>query len=423
MATAMLVDASALRWRYGTVDMARGSETIQRTDGNIPGGDGNDLLAVVGRSRSWRQAPMVGMGRLGMGGRAVWCGERALARRGITTLRQPFDPNSGVGWDDVATLVEFACCGEDGQGGGNERSLGIAPSEHPLCLVEPPLLGGDAARSKMTEKLFEELSVPSLALLRSSELVARAAGGLPIGREIAAGRVIALEVDYTYRHAAATSLSPLGDTVDSVQAGVAGEGVMWGLSTLLGWDRTPHTAFEKGGEELLDRMLRECSLTLEQSDFSDGAPGGEGGETARGDGEHAVPIAPDLAVRAPEVLFDSSLVAELWDGISPEPGPGLVDAVLQLAQKQTDTAAPTTVLLRGMATELAGFPARLARALRDAGLDVNALVPITPSAVYTEAAEIVALSAVQFVSAETFQEEGASAFRRHRTPLVKAARG
>jgi len=113
---------------------------------------------LVGRPR--HQGVMVGMG-----GKHIYVGDEAQAKRGILNLERPVQQGKVVDWEDWEKLVHHSFYNE----------LRVAPEEHDALLIHPPDASDDD-RAHMAKVLFETFNVPKLALASSASLSLYAAG-------------------------------------------------------------------------------------------------------------------------------------------------------------------------------------------------------------------------------------------------------
>ena len=113
--------------------------------------------SIVGRPRQ-------GGVMVGQGGKSAFVGDAALQKRGILTLRLPFERGLVTNWDDLAELLRFAF-----------QKLHADPTAQPVLLTEP-VLNPKENRHKLTQLLFETLQVPAMYLVPTGTLALYAAG-------------------------------------------------------------------------------------------------------------------------------------------------------------------------------------------------------------------------------------------------------
>ncbi|WP_438003330.1 actin, cytoplasmic 2 [Sorangium sp. So ce321] len=113
--------------------------------------------SIVGRPR--QSGVMVGQGR-----KSAFVGDEAVQKRGVLTLRSPFERGLVTDWDDLTELLRFAF-----------RKLGADPTAQPVLLTEP-VLDPKENRQKLAQILFETLQVPAMYLVPAGTLALYAAG-------------------------------------------------------------------------------------------------------------------------------------------------------------------------------------------------------------------------------------------------------
>lgn len=92
-------------------------------------------------------------------------GDDAQRKRGVLTLRHPFDRGIVTDWDDVEKIWHYAFYNE----------LRVAPEEHPVLLTEGPL-NPKADRERMLRIMFDTFNVPAMYLANKATLSLYASG-------------------------------------------------------------------------------------------------------------------------------------------------------------------------------------------------------------------------------------------------------
>ena len=102
---------------------------------------------------------------VGASGREFYVGDSAQSKRGVLTLRYPFERGRVVHWDDAEKLWSHSLSDE----------LRVGAHEQPVLFVEHPV-NPPAARARTAEVFFERLQAESLCLYGSDALALFAAG-------------------------------------------------------------------------------------------------------------------------------------------------------------------------------------------------------------------------------------------------------
>ena len=89
----------------------------------------------------------------------VYIGDEAQAKRGILNLVHPIEDGIIQSWDHMETLWKHTFYNE----------LRVAPEEHPVLLTDAPMTP-KANREKMTQIMFEALSVPAMHVITDAAL-------------------------------------------------------------------------------------------------------------------------------------------------------------------------------------------------------------------------------------------------------------
>ena len=104
-----------------------------------------------------------------------YCGNEAISKRGVLSLRFPIEHGIVNNWNDMETLWRHTFYEE----------LRVSPEEHSVLLTETPL-NPRANREKMTQIMFETFNVPFLHIC-SSPLLALFGSGRDTGLVIDSG--------------------------------------------------------------------------------------------------------------------------------------------------------------------------------------------------------------------------------------------
>ena len=114
--------------------------------------------SVLGRPRSINNNPKENK---------VLCGNAALKKRGLLSLRYPIEHGIIVNWDDMEQLLHHTFFNE----------LRVDPQEQSVFLTEAPL-NPRANREKSTQVLFETFDIKSMYMASQSILALYSYGSL-----------------------------------------------------------------------------------------------------------------------------------------------------------------------------------------------------------------------------------------------------
>ncbi|WP_295393393.1 actin, cytoplasmic 2 [uncultured Thiodictyon sp.] len=113
---------------------------------------------VVGRPR--RQGVVTGMSQSG-----CYVGSSALSKRGVLTLKYPYEHGIVTNWDDFETILHYTFF----------NALQVAPEEYPILLTESPL-NPIANREKLVQLLFETFGTPAMFVVSSATMPLQESG-------------------------------------------------------------------------------------------------------------------------------------------------------------------------------------------------------------------------------------------------------
>ena len=316
---------------------------------------GGDRPGVVFASACGRAKHVRLMPGGALEGADVVVGRRAAQHRGALVLSRPMARGMVESWADMERVWAH-CYGDEG--------LGVASDAHPLLLTEAPL-NAARHRERAAELLFESFNVPALHLAPQAILSLYASGrttGLVLDVGDGVAHAVPVYEGFAVRHGVA-------------RADVAGRDVTDRLQLLL---RRAGRALTTTAELDVVREVKErrCYVALDPAGDERafgaasrrGAPAAPAGDAANAaDGSARTHVLPDGSsvtlgaerFRAPEVLFDPSLVGSEDGG---------VHRVLNLAALRADLDLRATlyqqIVLAGGSTLFPGFGERLLKELR-----------------------------------------------------------
>eukprot|EP00730_Choanoeca_flexa_P004493 TRINITY_DN11712_c0_g1_i1.p1 TRINITY_DN11712_c0_g1~~TRINITY_DN11712_c0_g1_i1.p1 ORF type:complete len:380 (+),score=116.02 TRINITY_DN11712_c0_g1_i1:150-1289(+) len=277
-------------------------------------------------------------------------GPKAQEHRGLLRIKYPMEHGIIEDWDDMDKLWHHVY---------SKEGLGVAAEECPLLLTEAPL-NPRRNREKAAEKLFEALSVPALFISMQAVLALYAAGrttGVVLDSGDGVTHAVPVCEGFAVKHAIS-------------RVDIAGRDVTRYLQLLL---RREGHIFKTSAEFEVVRTIKEQLCYVSTNPSKD-----EQLDDRSTQARYVLPDRTEITVRqarfrAPELLFDPSLIGEEADG---------VHRVLHYAIRKSDMDLRRTlyqnVILSGGTTMFKDFGNRLLAELKKLSPKENKIKIMAP---------------------------------------------
>jgi len=317
----------------------------------------------------------------------VFMGPKAKECRGLMNIRYPIEHGVVTNWNDMERLWSYVY---------SKEQLGVPPEEHPVLLTEAPL-NPRRNREKAAEVFFEAFGTPALFFSMQAVLGLYASGrttGVVIDSGDGVTHAVPVYEGFAMKH--------------SIQrVDVAGRDITRYLKLLL---RREGLNFKTSAEFEIVRTIKEqaCYVTANPSKEEQLEM-----DRSSDKGHYILPDGQQVSIgasrfRAPEVLFNPSLIGE--------ESPGIHEVLMYSIQKSDMDLRKTLyshVVMSGGSTLFKGFGERLlAEVTKLAPKNTKIKIAAPPERKYTTwlggsiLASLTTFNTTMCTTKQKFEEEG-----------------